>query len=356
MAERTNIGWTDSTANLWIGCSKASAACDDCYAEELMGTTGNRLQKVVWGPKGDRIRCAQGWNDLRKWQRAAAKNGGVDPKLGRRRFVFINSLSDFFDNHRTVIWRPEAWALFRECTHLVLILVTKRPQLIRRELPAFWDEIAHRVYIITTAEDQPNADVRVPALLDAFEGIAPPAVLGVSVEPMLGPLDLQALAPRKRSHERVDALQGLRWRGPPGQRKSTPTHRITWVIVGGESGDKTRRPLHPAWVLVLQEQCEAVAGVAFFFKQWGTWLPAAWESPDWRGVATLYSSLESGLVARWPDGHVGDGRRADHGGVGITFRFQKPRDRNKAVEGLGKPDQLLHGRIHQAFPDERMAA
>ena len=42
---------------------------------------------------------------------------------------------------------------------------------------------------------------------------------------------------------------------------------IDWVIVGGESGPRAR-PMDPAWVTDLRDQC-ARAGVAFFFKQWG---------------------------------------------------------------------------------------
>jgi protein gp37 len=46
-------------------------------------------------------------------------------------------------------------------------------------------------------------------------------------------------------------------------------HDIHWVIVGGESGPKAR-PMHRAWALNVQQQCEA-QNVAFFFKQWGGW-------------------------------------------------------------------------------------
>lgn len=34
------------------------------------------------------------------------------------------------------------------------------------------------------------------------------------------------------------------------------------------------RPMNPAWVRLLRDQCQA-AGVAFFFKQWGAWRPAS---------------------------------------------------------------------------------
>jgi protein gp37 len=42
---------------------------------------------------------------------------------------------------------------------------------------------------------------------------------------------------------------------------------IDWVIVGGESGPGAR-PIDPAWVLEIRDQC-VDAGVPFFFKQWG---------------------------------------------------------------------------------------
>ena len=50
---------------------------------------------------------------------------------------------------------------------------------------------------------------------------------------------------------------------------------IDWVIVGGESGPKRRiRPIDPAWVRDIHDQCIS-AGVAFFFKQWGGATPKA---------------------------------------------------------------------------------
>jgi protein gp37 len=42
---------------------------------------------------------------------------------------------------------------------------------------------------------------------------------------------------------------------------------IDWAIVGGESGPGAR-PMDPAWVLEIRDQC-LEASVPFFFKQWG---------------------------------------------------------------------------------------
>ncbi len=45
------------------------------------------------------------------------------------------------------------------------------------------------------------------------------------------------------------------------------------VICGGESGHGAR-PVHPDWARSLRNQCQD-AGVPFFFKQWGEWIPAS---------------------------------------------------------------------------------
>lgn len=268
MGEQTAISWCDSTANLWIGCTKQSPACDGCYAEDLMATTGSRFKRVEWGPKGERLFCKSGWADIRTWQRRAAANDNRDPVLGRRRRIFINSLSDFFDNHRSVVWRDDAWKLIRECPGLIFILVTKRPQLISRMLPPFWDEIAERVWVITTAENQEWADRRIPDLLESWRGRARPAVLGISVEPILGEIDLTNVADDGTGA--INALNGDVW--CVGKEGPVKGEKLDWVIVGGESGDEAR-PMHPRWVRDLRDQC-AKAGVAFHFKQWGEWGPA----------------------------------------------------------------------------------
>ena len=241
MADRTNIEWADSTANLWIGCTKLSPGCDNCYAER---DWDHRKHRVTWGPHGDRSFCAAGWDLILRMQRRAAGNNGVDPDLGRKRRIFVNSLSDFFDNHRSIIWRDEAFRLFEACRDVILILVTKRPENVIRMVPEGWllpgGWPAH-VWLLTSAEDQERYDHRWPILRD----LPGPAVKGLSIEPMLGPISLRDLL------------------------------HLDWVIVGGESGPNAR-PMHPDWAQSLRDQCQA-AGVPFLFKQWGEWLPAVSE-------------------------------------------------------------------------------
>lgn len=281
MGETTQISWCDSTANLWIGCQKVSPACDHCYAEDLMATSGSRFQRVEWGPHGARQRVKSGWQDIRRWQRRAAENDNRDPDLGRRRRIFINSLSDFFDNHRSVVWRDEAWQLIRESPGLIFILLTKRPQNIAAMLPPFWDEIAERVWLMTTTENQEEADRRVPALLASCQGRARPAVFGLSCEPLLGSIDLDTIYLRRDGQRPNPLSQQLGDYIRPLIGNFTDSARIGWVIAGGESG-KEARPMDEVAAIRLAGQC-AAAGVPFHGKQ----LSQADHPKTFRDVATF---------------------------------------------------------------------
>jgi protein gp37 len=111
------------------------------------------------------------------------------------------------------------------------------------------DTIPANVWIGATVENQARADERIPHLLSI-----PAKVRFLSCEPLLGPLDIE--------EHLEDQLDGGYVLG------SAPIH---WVICGGESGTHARA-MHPEWARSLRDQCSA-AGVPFFFKQWGEWLP-----------------------------------------------------------------------------------
>jgi protein gp37 len=87
-----------------------------------------------------------------------------------------------------------------------------------------------------------------------------------------------------------------------------------WVIVGGESKglpSSKPRPTHPAWVRALQRQC-AIAGVWFFFKQWGHWLPGydrERDDPDWRRCDAVARETPKG---RWMNDTGGHGFHGQH--------------------------------------------
>lgn len=303
MGETTNIEWCDSTANLWIGCTKVSPGCDNCYAERDWDLRKHRVQ---WGPRGARSYAKSGWALIRKYQRAAAATG-VDPQLGRKRRIFVNSLSDFFDNHRSITWREEAFALFEASPDTILILVTKRPENVAKMVPPHWMQPggwpAH-VWLLVTAEDQTRADHRIPILIDL-----PTPMVGVSAEPLLGLLRFKGA-----------------WMA-----------RLGWVIVGGESGP-TARPIHPEWARTLRDQC-AEAGVPFLFKQWGEWRSSFGHPSETKGRFAMMAVDPTGWTHTSPV-------MLDH------YPRQFTSFGSVVLENVGKAraGRLLDGRTHDGFP------
>ncbi|MFO1082851.1 MAG: DUF5131 family protein [Reyranellaceae bacterium] len=247
MAEQTRIEWVDHTFNPWIGCTRVSPACDNCYAAAV----AHRRGWARFEPGAARRRtAAETWRQPLRWNRKAAARG-------RRAKVFGPSLGDPFDAEVPPAWREDYLRLIEATPWLDWILLTKRPQVAvklfrQRPLPAnLWPGI--------TAETQKMLELRAPPLLSL------PATRHVlSAEPLLERLDLERL---------------------PG--------RFGWVIAGGESGPRAR-PSHPDWFRALRNQCQAT-GVPFFLKQWGEWA-APPDGGDGRG--RLHPFPDGAIVQR----------------------------------------------------------
>jgi len=257
MAENSKIEWCDHTFNPWIGCTKISPGCANCYAEV---STPSRTMGVEWGKGNPRHRTSElNWNKPLAWNRKAEKEGV-------RHRVFCASLADWLDPEVPIEWLADLLDLIRQTPNLDWLLLTKRPELWNMRLDeSFGTMPMHgiksalanfvgrwlfdknppsNVWIGTTVENQKYADLRIPDLLKI-----PAKVHFLSCEPLLGKLDLR---------KAFDGDQAF----PLGMG-------IQWVICGGESG-RGARPMHPDWARSLRDQCQA-AGVPFFFKQWGEW-------------------------------------------------------------------------------------
>lgn len=258
MADGTEISWCDATFNPWVGCTKVSGACDHCYAEGWAKRTG---QPGLW--QGDRRRTSeQNWRQPIKWNREAERTG-------IRKRVFCASLADVFDNQVPAEWRDDLWHMIALTPRLDWLLLTKRPQNIRKMLPLdpvgpldvkAWGDGWPNVWLGTTAENQEEFDRRWPHLARI-----PAAVRFISYEPALGPLDLaETFGLYSAGEGHLGTRVGSRWATSPD-----------WVIGGGESGGGAR-PAHPDWFRTVRDQCVA-ASVPFHFKQWGEWAP----EPEW---------------------------------------------------------------------------
>jgi len=167
--------------------------------------------------------------------------------------IFVCSWSDFFIPEADE-WRADAWNIIRRTPRLVYQILTKRPERIEQCLPDDWGGKGYpNVFLGVSAEDQRQADFRIPILLKI-----PARIRFLSCEPLLGRIDLMGSEYLRRHFVSYDDPRVLR-------------EQIDWVIVGGESGPDAR-PMLPGWVHTILGQCR-YAKVPFFFKQWGEWMP-----------------------------------------------------------------------------------
>jgi protein gp37 len=266
MADRTSIEWTDATVNFWWGCTKVGPGCDHCYAESL----DKRVGGAHWGTGAPRrkIKSAVATihrldNDYSRWA-ADASIASLHPNSRRR--VFIQSMSDLFDNEVPINWFADAWAKIKTCNRIDIQIVTKRISIVEKRLAAIgegpWP--AHAGLMITVV-NQAEADRDVPRLLALKAKLGIPWV-GLSMEPLLGLVDLTRIATMQFSGaEAINALSGhgLDIFG----KKTRKLPGLDWVICGGESGPGARVwPGFEDAARSLRDQCRA-AGVAFFMKQ-----------------------------------------------------------------------------------------
>lgn len=210
----TKIEWTEETWNPVTGCTKCSAGCEHCYAAvfaKRLQAMGNARYK-----NGFKVTVHKDlFHKPLEW---------VKPKM-----IFVNSMSDLFHDDVSDEDILEIFSTMNKASHHTFQVLTKRAERVVALSPRItWtDNIWMGVSIENTASmhrcdllKQTGANVKF-----------------ISAEPLL------------ESISDID-LQG-----------------IDWLIVGGESGAKSR-PMEEAWVIELRNLAKK-NGVPFFFKQWG---------------------------------------------------------------------------------------
>ncbi len=249
MGETSAIEWTDATVNFWWGCTKVGPGCDHCYAESF----DKRVGGAHWGTGVPRRQIDSAQDTLAKLNRQGGKR------------VFIQSMSDLFDNEVPLPWFYDAWRHIQYATRCRIQIVTKRISIAEKRLAgmgaAFWPQHAG---LIITVVNQAEADRDIPRLLALKAKLGIPWV-GLSMEPLLGPVDL-TLPHLGAMHCAVRCKTMCKAFGD----EECPRHLLPcldWVIVGGESGPKAR-PMEDDWARDILSQCKA-AGVPAFMKQMG---------------------------------------------------------------------------------------
>jgi len=277
------IAWTEKSWNPIRGCSKVSSGCTHCYAETMAARfSGPGL-------------AYEGLTHNGRW------NGEVrlvhehleDPlRWCRPQRIFVNSMSDLFHENLPdetilhifdVIFRASQ---LRGHTFQILTKRVARMQDFLSRLRVDLDD-GGRIFLAggsgepgiplglhllslwvgISVEDQASADERIPLLVNT-----PAAVRWLSMEPLLGPVDLT----------RFD-------------------HFPEWVVVAGESGQHAR-PMDPGWARSLRDQCELV-NIPFFFKQWGEWFASADGTYQRIGKHEAGRLLDGILHDSYPVGH-----------------------------------------------------
>ena len=396
MAGDTAIEWADATWNPIVGCEIVSPGCKHCYA---MGQAA-RIERMAAG--AGRTTHYAGTTMASKAGPVWTGKVALSPERAltaplrwtKPRRIFVNSMGDLFAEGVPDAWVNRVFAVMALAPQHTFIVLTKRAGRMRAwfeerwQVPArpavridagltvpaqqtsshgrdeevfqacgdfldtkvarFWDAAGNmrwpgwplpNVWLGVTAEDQARADERIPQLLET------PAVKRiVSVEPMIGPVDLKRV--QVPIGGVLSALSGVWASYPLGQIGSRPVvftgdrPALDWVIVGGESGGGPNvRPMHPTWARQVRDDC-AAAGVPFFFKQWGEWSPGISAPSEAPGVFA-YGDYEDEpqprpltIVDRSPRQFTLFGARTRMTRVG------------KRVAG-----GLLDGRQHHAWPE-----
>ena len=292
----SSIEWTEKTWNPVVGCTPVSPGCLNCYAarmarrQEAMGTPGYEPRTHHGFPESRTIRIAEvrGGRPVFTGEVRCLPERLEEPLRWRKpRLVFVNSMSDLFHEAVPFEFVDRVFAVMALCPQHTFQVLTKRPERMAeymgvrvgicgvRRFDRFKEAGRHggvlgsahfeisggqgacfdwplsNVWLGTSTENQATADERIPHLLRC-----PAAVRFLSVEPMLGPVDLSAFF-------------GGQYVGLPGDVvHSNYNFGIGWVICGGESGPGAR-PFDVAWARSLRDQCKA-AGVPFFMKQLGS--------------------------------------------------------------------------------------
>src|SRR5580692_4137756 len=219
MSAESSIEWTDATWNPVRGCTKITPGCAHCYAE----TFAERFRGVPGHP------YEQGF-DLR-----LVPGKLVEPlPLTKPKMIFVNSMSDLFHKDVPDSYVKSVAEVMRLATWHTYQVLTKRykrlAEMLRSDLREFAEE--PHIWWGVSVENRRHGLPRIDHLRDA-----PAAERFLSIEPLL------------------ENLGRINLKG------------ISWVIVGGESGNGAR-PMESDWVRSIRDQCED-AGVSFFFKQWG---------------------------------------------------------------------------------------
>jgi len=249
---RNSDGTKGKTWNPVTGCTKISADCAHCYAERMARRLAGRYGYPAAPNHFDVTLRPDRLGQPLKWRK---------PKM-----VFVVSMGDLFHEDVPSSYITHVFEVMEKARTHTFQVLTKRPERMQRYIKRNWDKMDQyltNVWLGVTAENQEQADKRIPILLET-----PAAVRFVSVEPMLEPVNLRGISD---SDYCIDALTGdVAWmesRDIGSELMGEPGPSLDWVICGPETGPGARgiQEFEPR-ARGLRNQC-VEAGVPFFLKK-----------------------------------------------------------------------------------------
>jgi len=234
--------------------------------------------------------------------------------------IFVCDMGDIMGAWVPTEWINAVLQVVRDCPQHIFLFLTKNP----KRYPEFeWPANAH---LGTTVESQ-DKDWRIVELLKAKA-----SVYWLSVEPMLGPLDVKQYFPQaSRAYAILSRYYGPNGFDPTGsQPEQSRIPGLDLIVGGGQSGPGAR-PVHPDWIRSLRDQCQA-AGTAFYLKQLGEWVQVG-ECMNGQDDSKYYLSPKARIVNH-------EGGQGFHGAGAIYMQ----RVGKKAA------GRLLDGRTWDEFP------
>jgi protein gp37 len=272
MGSKTKIPYVDSTWNPVTGCSPISEGCEHCYAC-AMAKRFPKLHGFLYGPTADGEGPEKEPVPFRT-PRLHADRLDAPTHWRNPRRIFVCSMGDLFHEDVADVWIDVVLCAASKAQQHTYLFLTKRPTRMRDALFAHSEKWYYggatwpqNWWMGVTAENQQRADERIPALLEI-----PAAVHFVSVEPMLGSVDLSDYlsVPCRACNHPGNIVVAMNKNGRcsvcDGKRF---VQKPKWVICGGETGPGARE-MKSGWAISLARECDAV-GVPFFFKKWGSY-------------------------------------------------------------------------------------
>ena len=263
--QRTKIEYLSHTWNpIAMRCTPVSAGCDYCWHLRMANRLDGAFAKKALsnGPHfdvyADKSAAYSGGNPYLDQKELAAPL-----KLRKPAVIGVNFMGDLFHGYITNDQIAEVFGLMAACSQHTFMVLTKRPKRMAEwfKWTNHGDEIANiydnsgfgefgfdwplqNAWLGVSVEDQGTADDRIPVLLKT-----PAEKRFVSVEPMLGPVDL---------NKRECLIDKTIF-------KFTIGNYLDWVICGAETGPCSRT-MDLNWAMDLHNQCVA-DNVPFFFKK-----------------------------------------------------------------------------------------